>query len=86
MVTKFDEQMTPKWFQKVIKIEPFGAHGQFLCLFVRFWEDVFFEELLDRQKVGPKAQNLAMLGAVCPGGERGGVKLLEFEDCWRAFS
>ena len=24
--------------------------------------------------------------AVCRGGERGGVKLLEFEDCWRAFS
>ena len=36
VVTKFDEKLVPKWFQKLIKIKPLGAHCRVFGDFVRF--------------------------------------------------
>ena len=61
MVTKFDEKWVPKWFQQVIKIEPLGAHVEFLKILRGFLKGCGFDEFLVRQKVGLKSQSLAML-------------------------
>ena len=58
-----DEKWVPKCYQKVMKIEPLGAHGYAFSNFVRFRKDVFFDEFSVRQKVGPKSQTSATLAA-----------------------
>ena len=100
-VTKFDEKWVPKWSQKVIKIEPLGAMVQFfeilcgferMCFLMSFCSAKRRPEIVIVSEFG-REKNVWIIclegsagEAVCRGGEREGVKLLEFEDCQRAFS
>ena len=89
MVTKW----VPEWFQKVIKTEPFGAHGCGFEILGGFERMCVLDEFFGLAKSRPKIVMISDFGsqldsawlfcsgwageAACQGGERGGVMLPE---------